>query len=129
MVTSLQYFVLRYRYLFADKWVGRHAVWHVQCSIYVLADHGWYPAQVLAYIVRYYLSQILDDVCVYRRALEQHLRHFRLVLVLVKKFNEEGLKLRNTKCFFGLQEMEFLCYIVSGSKLSVSTLKVNVVRG
>jgi hypothetical protein len=52
----------------------------------------------------------LDDVCIYSRTPEEHMEHMHLVL---QRFQEEGLKLRLTKRFFGLQEMEYLGYIVS----------------
>jgi hypothetical protein len=35
--------------------------------------------------------------------------------------------LRLNKCFFGLQEMEYLGYIVSARKISVSTKKAEAV--
>jgi hypothetical protein len=52
------------------------------------------------------------------------LEHLRLVL---QKFHEEGLKQRLKKCFFGLQEMEYLGYTLSAGKISVSTKKVEAV--
>jgi hypothetical protein len=48
----------------------------------------------------------------------------RLVL---QRFKEEGLKLRLKKCFFGLQEMEYLGFTVSAGKVSVSSKKVEAV--
>jgi hypothetical protein len=39
------------------------------------------------------------------------------------------LKLLLKKCFFGLQEMEYLGYTVSAGKISVSTKKVEAVAG
>jgi hypothetical protein len=66
----------------------------------------------------------LNDVCIYSRTLEKHMEHMRLVL---QRFKEEGLKLRLKKCFFGLHEMEYLGYIVSAGKISVSTNKVEAV--
>jgi hypothetical protein len=56
--------------------------------------------------------------------MEEHLEHLRLVIT---RFKEEGLKLRLKKCFFGLQEMEYLGYTVSARKISVSTKKVEAV--
>jgi hypothetical protein len=47
----------------------------------------------------------LDDVSIYSRTLEEHMEHLRFVL---QRFKEEGLKLRLKKCYFGLQEMEYL---------------------
>jgi hypothetical protein len=48
-----------------------------------------------------------DDVFLYSRTLDKHLEHLRLVF---QRFKEEGLKLRFKKCFFGLQDMEYLGY-------------------
>jgi hypothetical protein len=56
-----------------------------------------------------FVNVYLDDVCIHSRTLEDHMEHLRLVL---QRFKEEGLKIRLMKCFFGLQEMEYLGYIV-----------------
>jgi hypothetical protein len=66
----------------------------------------------------------LDDVCIYNRTMEEHLKHLRLVL---QRFKEEGLKFRLKECFFGLQEMEYHGYNVSACKVSVSAKKVEAV--
>jgi hypothetical protein len=71
-----------------------------------------------------FVTVYLDDVCIYSRALEEHLEHVRLAL---QRFKEEGLKLRLKKCFFGLQEMEYLGYTLSAGKISVPTKKVEAV--
>jgi hypothetical protein len=52
----------------------------------------------------------LDDVCVHSRTLEEYMEHLRLIL---QRLKEEGLKSRLKKCFFGLQEIEYLDYTVS----------------
>jgi hypothetical protein len=75
-------------------------------------------------VLHKFVTVYLDDVCIYSRTLEEHLEHLRLVL---QRFKEEGLKLRLKKCFFGLQDMEYLGYNVSASKISVSTKKVEAV--
>jgi hypothetical protein len=71
-----------------------------------------------------FVTVYLDDVCKYGSTLEEHLEHLRLVL---GRFKEEGLKLRLKKCFFGMQEMEYLGYNLSAGKNSVSTKKVEAV--
>jgi hypothetical protein len=71
-----------------------------------------------------FVTAYLNDVYIFCRTLEKHLEHVRLVL---QRFKEEDLKLRLKKCFFGLQEMEYLGYIVSAGKISVSTKKVEAV--
>jgi hypothetical protein len=79
---------------------------------------------ILRDLLHKFVTVYLDDVCIYSRTLEEHLEHMRLVL---QRFKEEGLKLRLKKCFFGLQEMEYLGYTVSAGKISVSTKKVEAV--
>jgi hypothetical protein len=71
-----------------------------------------------------FVTVYLDDVCIYSRTLEEHMEHMRLVL---QRCKEEGLKVHLKKCFCGLQKMECLGYIVSASKVSVSTKKVEAV--
>jgi hypothetical protein len=71
-----------------------------------------------------FVAVYLDDVCIFSCTLEEHMEHLRLVL---QRFKEEGLKSRLKKCFFGLQEMEYLGYTMSAGKFSVSTEKVAAV--
>jgi hypothetical protein len=71
-----------------------------------------------------FVTVYLDDVCIYSRTLEEHIKHLRLFL---QRFKEEGLKLRLKQCFFGLQEMEYMGYTVFAGKTSVSTKKVEAV--
>jgi hypothetical protein len=79
---------------------------------------------ILCDFLHKFVTVYLDDVCIYNRTLEEHLGHLRLVL---QRFKEDGLQLRLKKCFFGLQEMEYLGYTVSVGKMSVSTKKVEAV--
>jgi hypothetical protein len=62
---------------------------------------------ILRAFLHKFVTVYLDDVCIYSRTVEEHLEHLRLVL---QRFKEESLKLRLKKCFFGLQEMEYLGY-------------------
>jgi hypothetical protein len=71
-----------------------------------------------------FVTVYLDDDCIYCRTLEEHMEHPYPVL---QQFKQEGLKLRLKNCFFGLQEMVYLAYIVSTGKISVSTKKVEAV--
>jgi hypothetical protein len=71
-----------------------------------------------------FVAVYLDDVCIYNRTMGEHMEHILLVL---QRFKEEGLKLRLKKCFFGLQEMEYLGYTLSVGKIPLSTKKVEAV--
>jgi hypothetical protein len=62
---------------------------------------------ILRDLLHKFVIVYLDDVCVYSRTHEEHMEHMRLVL---QCFKDEGLKLRLKKCFFGLQEKEYLGY-------------------
>jgi hypothetical protein len=64
---------------------------------------------IFRYFFQKFVTVYLDDVYIFSRTLEEHLEHLRLVL---QRFKEEGLKLRLKKCFSGLQEMEYLGYII-----------------
>jgi hypothetical protein len=64
--------------------------------------------------LHHFVFVCLDDVCVFSRTLDEHMEHMRLVL---QGFKEEGLKLHVKKCFFGLQDMEYLGYTVSAGSL------------
>jgi hypothetical protein len=68
-----------------------------------------------------YVNVCLDDVFAFRRTLDEHMEHPRLVL---QRFKEEGFKLRLKKCFFGLHDTEYLGYIVSDGNISFSTTTV-----
>jgi hypothetical protein len=54
---------------------------------------------ILRDFLQKFVTVYLDDVCIFSRTLEEHMEHMRLVL---RRFKEEGLKLRLKKCFFGL---------------------------
>jgi cell fate regulator YaaT (PSP1 superfamily) len=92
----------------------------MQCTSYI---HRM-MSDILREFLHKFVTAHLDNVCVYNRTMEEHLEHLRLVL---QRFKEEGLKLRLIKCFFGLQDTEYLGYIVLASKIYVSTRKVEAV--
>jgi hypothetical protein len=81
--------------------------------------------ETLRYFLHKFLNLYLGDVCIYIRALEEYTVNLRLVL---QRFKEEGLKLRLKKFFFGLHEMKYLAYTISGGKLSISTKRVEAVK-
>jgi hypothetical protein len=80
----------------------------------------WMVNDILRDFLHKFVTVYLDDVYIYNRTLDEHWEHLRLVL---QRFKEEGLKLRLTTCFFGLQEMEYLGYTVFAGRMLVSTKK------
>jgi hypothetical protein len=69
-------------------------------------------------VLHKFVTVYFDDVFVYYRTWDEHPEHLRIVL---QRFKEEapGWKLCSKRCFVGLQEMEYLGYNVSASKLKL----------
>lgn len=66
----------------------------------------------------------LDDVLIYSKNEEEHLRHIELVL---QAFEKAKLRVKLSKCSFARKSTRFLGYIVSGEGLSVDPKKTSAV--
>ena len=58
----------------------------------------------------------IDDVVVFSSSGEEHIEHLRLVLERMRKF---GLTLKESKCQFGREKLEYLGHIIGGGELAV----------
>ena len=67
--------------------------WWILYSGPSLEDLGWY----------------FDDILIYSKPLEVHVHHVDMVLKLLE---EKQLYAKNSKCDFGVQEVEYLGHIV-----------------
>jgi hypothetical protein len=63
-----------------------------------------------------------DDILIYRKSWEDHVRHVDKVLQLLK---EKQLYSKPSKCFFGVKEVEYLGHIVSHEGVKVDPNKIN----
>jgi hypothetical protein len=97
--------------------MGRHAVRTVRNAP---ATFHRMMNCILRDFLHNFVTTYLDDVCIYKHTMEEHMEHLRVVLL---RFKEEGLKLRLKKSFVGLQEMEYFGYTVSAGRVSVSNYK------
>jgi hypothetical protein len=63
-----------------------------------------------------------DDILIYSKSWEDHVRHAEKVLQLLK---EKQLYAKPSKCFFGVKEVEYLGHIVSheGVKVDPNNIK------
>ena len=67
----------------------------------------------LAGLIGHIVMVYLDDIVIYSCSEEEHVHHLELVFA---RLREAGLRLKLTKCFFGLGEIKLLGYIYSKSE-------------
>ncbi len=67
----------------------------------------------------------LDDIIIFSRTKEDHVRDVKRVLERLKKYN---IRLRLSKCNFGAHEVEFLGFVVGGGVLKAAESKIKVVQ-
>ena len=68
----------------------------------------------------------IDDILVYSKTEEDHVRHLRIVL---QRLREEKLYVKFSKCEFWLTSVIFLGHVVSKEGISVDPAKIEAVRG
>ena len=56
------------------------------------------------------MLEFYDDILIYRKSREEHVQHVDRVLQLLKA---QQLYAKPSKCFFGVNEVEYLGHIVS----------------
>jgi hypothetical protein len=66
----------------------------------------------------------LDDILIFSRRWEDHIKHVKTVLELLKK---EKLYVKLSKCEFGKTSMVYLGYIVGNGQLKIDPTKVEVI--
>ena len=68
----------------------------------------------------------IDDILVYSKTKEDHVRHLRIVL---QRLREEKLYAKFLMCEFWLTSVAFLGHVVSKEGIRVDLAKIEVVRG
>ncbi|GKC75114.1 putative reverse transcriptase domain-containing protein [Tanacetum coccineum] len=67
----------------------------------------------------------IDDILIYSKTREEHVKHLRLVLELLKK---EKLYAKFSKCEFWLREVQFLGHVINGNGIHVDPSKIEAVK-
>jgi hypothetical protein len=67
----------------------------------------------------------IDDVLVYSATLEDHVRHLTQVFELL---SQQKLHLKQSKCLFAQEKLEFLGHIVSAAGITTDPKKVEVIQ-
>ena len=80
--------------------------------------------KALAGLIGHIVMVYLDDIIIYSRSEEEHVKHLELVIA---RLCEAGLRLKPTKCFFGLGEIKLLGYIVNREGINTNPEKVEAI--
>jgi hypothetical protein len=67
----------------------------------------------------------LNNILVYSRTLEEHIRHVTEVLKCLRKAD---LRLKPEKCEWHKEEVEFLGFVVGRNGVKISSKKIQVVK-
>ena len=66
----------------------------------------------------------LDDILVFSRTWDEHVKHVKQILDVLKR---ENLYVKLSKCEFGRTSLNYLGYIVGGGELKIDPSKVEVI--
>ncbi|GKE58988.1 putative nucleotidyltransferase, ribonuclease H [Tanacetum coccineum] len=72
-----------------------------------------------------FMIVFIDDILIYSKTQEEHIKHLRLVLGLLKK---EKLYAKFSKCEFWLREVQFLGHVINGNGIHVDHSKIEAVK-
>ena len=75
--------------------------------------------------LRKFLLVFFDDILIYNKSLKDHVEHVDRVLQLLE---EKQLYAKRSKCFFGVQEVEYLGHIVSHQEVKVDRRKIKAIK-
>ena len=75
--------------------------------------------------LRKFVLVFFDDILIYNKSWKGHVQHVDMVLKLLE---EEQLYAKTSKCFFGVQEVEYLGHIVSAKGVKVDPNKIKEIK-
>ena len=74
--------------------------------------------------IDYFVIVYLDDILIFSRRWEDHIKHVKIVFELLKK---ENLYVNLSKCEFGKTSQVYLGYIVGNGQLKIDPTKVEFI--
>ena len=74
---------------------------------------------------RSFANAYIDDVIIFSRTWEEHLKHLREVLTRIQ---EAGLTVKPKKCKFGMAQCSYLGHVVGGGEVKMEISKVKAIQ-
>lgn len=81
--------------------------------------------EILRGLLRKCVLVFFDDILVYNPSMESHLQHLEVVL---SKLQEHSLKVKESKCTFAADQVEYLGHIISAQGVAVDPSKIECIR-
>lgn len=81
--------------------------------------------RVLSDMINIYVLVYVDDILIFSKTWEEHLRHLRLVF---ERLRQQKLYCAVKKCMFGRTELPWLGHVISADGIAVDAKKTAVVR-
>ena len=75
--------------------------------------------------LRKFVLVFFDDILIYNKSWKDHVEHVDKVLQLLE---EKQLYAKRSKCFFGVQEVEYLGHIVSHEGVKIDPSKIKAIK-
>ena len=73
--------------------------------------------------LRRFVLVFFDDILIYSKRWEDHLSHVKIVLAILKTHT---LYAKRSKCYFGVDKVEYLRHFISGQGVSTDPKKIDV---
>lgn len=80
---------------------------------------------ILGRYIRHNVLVVFYDILIYSASWAEHLHHVRLVLELLQ---QHQLKLKRSKCSFGVPTVSYLGHVVSASGVAMDRQKIQAVE-
>lgn len=79
---------------------------------------------IFQFVMRKFVLKFFDDILVYRKDWDSHLKHLEVVLITLK---DNQLYAKYSKCEFGLMKIEYLGPTVSAEGIQMENSKVEAI--